>query len=1112
MYDIISRDDIDDIHETAAKCKTRYFWYVDHGVDCTGFDFNWVPVPWESQFVHIFPSKWQRDGGIRLVNKQSPEGELKFHNTKKVTRVPTTRNWILDDSTDYSNFDFSWHPDSLDGEFIYVFPSQWQRDGGTYYVTSPDAPRKYVNDQATIRVNSTNILVDSDVILVSDDVPVSSDKENWTLSRNVDESTFDFSWHPSPTDSPYIYKFGTQWQKDGGAVYKVEGATKTKYLDVPRAKALPTTEHWHTDTRVVSADNVKHTSDIKYGWKLQEDTDYSNFDLSWHPDPAEKPYTYVFPSQWQRDSGTHYITEPGAPKKYVSDQVIRPLPNKEDWIIPKNIDEDSFDFSWLPDPDDPPYIYVFGTQWQKDGGPVYKVEGATETSYIDTPQAKALPTTEHWHTDSEADYSTFDFSWHPEESQKDFKHVFGSQWQKTSKTFYYNGNDANPKVNYVTDQRVTSKSDTLPRYNIETTLENLINEHPTERFWALNPEMDYKEFDFSWHPDASQMEYVHVFGSQWQKHSQTFYVNAPAYLKGNNHLNFVGDQKVVANSTLDIFYIDKGGEGSTERYDSLVTKHSQTLKTRFFGNTRDTLLRCAKKCKTGRFWAVSSENDYSNFNFDWHCEPWQNGMLHVFGSKWNKWSNTFLVNADDFIRTFDWAENIEDVYNLNFVEDQLVTTLDDLNDVVFLDFGNSDANNAYKTVYSKHPKVKRIRFFDNYLDTFKRIIQRVDTDYFWITSSICDYTDFDFSWQPEPWQDKMLHTFQSGEQKFGDTFYVNKAHAEEQLPNIKLLDWYDKVNFCDEQTVKRTEWPEVIYDSDLVTAIKEHTFESPYVAFKHRSMAEYKTNYDPNVWRQEDRSLHVLTQSGSVSVVPKDCKAVISRQVYDYPHILRHEALYLQDKPQDIVFISYDEKNADKNYEVLLNRFPYAKRIHGVEGNLNAYKAAAEISETPYYYAVFAKTVIHDDFMFNHQPDWLSNPKHYIFYAYNPVLDYSYGHGGVKMYDVEWIKQVKPEDIKLDVTLSHDVEVIPEISCINVFASPWDAWRTAFREAYKLAGDESVESRYRLKLWTTKENTDMGSHSKAGALSAVEHYNNTKDDKRINDWNWLKEQFRKQYP
>ena len=1068
MYDIINRDDIDDINEAAAKCKTRHFWYIDHGVDCTEFDFNWVPVPWESQFVHIFPSKWQRDGGIRLVNKQYPEGQLKFHNIKSVTRIPTEKNWILDENTDYTDFDFSWHPDRSHGDWIHVFPSQWQRDGGTYYVTDPNAPKKYVSDQVTLRIPN---------------------KDNWSLNKYTDYTNFDFSWHPDPSYGNYTYVFPSQWQRDGGTYYVTALDSPKKYI----------------------SDQVTKRTNCLDNWELPDNIDTSEFDFSWHPDPSHGDYTYVFPSLWQRNSNVCYTTKEGAPKKYVSDQVITPLPKKEDWIIPDNIDEDSFDFSWLPDPDDPPYIYVFGTQWQEDGGPIYEVEGATKINYMDKPRAKALPTTEYWHTDSETDYSTFDFSWHPEESQKDFKHVFGSQWQKTSKTYYYTGNDSNPKINYVTDQRVTSKSDTLPRYNIETTLEDLINEHPTERFWALNSEMDYKEFDFSWHPDASQMDYVHVFGSQWQKHSQTFYVNAPAYLKGNTHLNFVGDQKVVANSTLDIFYIDKGGENSAERYDSLALRHSQTLKTRFFGNTRDTLLRCAKKCKTGRFWAISSENDYSNFNFDWHCEPWQNGMLHVFGSKWNKWSDTFLVNADDFIRTFDWAENIEDVYNLNFVEDQLVTTLDDLNDIIFLDFGNSDADEAYKTVYSKHPRVKRIRFFDNYLDTFKRIIQRVDTDYFWITASICDYTDFDFSWQPEPWQDKMLHTFQSGEQKFGDTFYVNKAHAEEQLPNIKLLDWYDKVNFCDEQTVKRTEWPEVIYDSDLVTAIKEHTFESPYVAFKHKSMAEYKTNYDPNVWRDRDRSIHVLSQSGSVSVVPKDCKAQISTQVYDYPYILRHEDRYLQDKPQDIVFISYDEGNAQENYEVLLKSFPYAKRVHGVEGMLNAMQEAARICETPYFYAVFAKTVLHENFKFNYQPDWLSNPKNYVFYAYNPVLDYSYGHGSIVMYDVDWLTHVTEAELNLDFTTSHEVEVIPEVSCINVFDSPYGAWRTAFRESYKLASSETVEDRYRLKLWCTKENTDLGKYSKAGANMGADYYSQNKNENKINDWVWLRQQFDQWY-
>jgi len=1099
MYDIISRDDIDDIHEAAAKCKTRYFWYVDHGVDCTGFDFNWVPVPWESEFVHIFPSKWQRDGGIRLVNKQHPEEQIKLHNSNVVPRESTKRNWILNDDTDYSNFDFSWHPDNLDDDFTYVFPSQWQRDGGTYYVTEPGAPKKYVSDQVTKRTNCL---------------------DNWKLP-NVDTTEFDFSWHPDPAEKPYTYVFASQWQRDSGTHYITEPGAPRKYAnDQTTIRDVPVS----SDTSVVSADNIKHTSDIKHGWKLHEDTDYSNFDFSWHPDPSHGDFTYVFPSQWQRDGGTYYVTSPnaprkyvsdqvtkripnkdnwslnkytdytnfdfswhpdpsygnytyvfpsqwqrdggtyyvtaldspkkyisdqvtkrtncldnwelpdnidtsefdfswhpdpshgdytyvfpslwqrnsnvcyttkeGAPKKYVSDQVIRPLPKKEDWIIPSNIDEDSFDFSWMPDPDDPPYIYVFGTQWQEDGGPIYEVEGATKINYIDEPRAKALPTTEHWHTDSETDYSTFDFSWHPEESQKDFKHVFGSQWQKTSKTFYYNGNNSNPKINYVTDQRVTSKSDTLPRYNIETTLEDLINDHPTERFWALNSEMDYEEFDFSWHPDASQMDYVHVFGSQWQKHSQTFYVNAPAYLKGNTHLNFVGDQKVVANSTLDIFYIDKGGENSAERFKSLLLRHPQMVKTRFFGNIRDTLLRCAKKSNTGRFWAISSENNYDSFNFDWHCEPWQNGMLHVFGSKWNKWSNTFLVNADDFIRTFDWAENIEDVYNLNFVEDQQVQLYDDNREIWYVDFGNN-VDFAPLLEYNK------ARFFGNWLETLTRIVERTDEDYIWVCGSICDYSSFDFGWEPEPWQQDMLHVFPSNKQLEGDTFYVPVKKFKEQSSNLKVLGWFDTVNYVKDINVSRCSWP-------IVNNI--HELDTLYGWILHNN--QKTIDYDPPFWKTPE--LHVFNRSGSVSLVPRDCKREFRTQLYDYPHILRHSGFKCEDKPLDIVFISNGEKNANKNWDHLVEVYKNNNctntllRSSGVNGRTQAYQAAANLSRTEWFYAVFAKTEVMPDFKFDLVPNYLEETKHYMLHSRNPLNGLEYGAMNINMYNRQLTLDTKP--------------------------------------------------------------------------------------------------------
>ena len=95
----------------------------------------------------------------------------------------------------------------------------------------------------------------------------------------------------------------------------------------------------------------------------------------------------------------------------------------------------------------------------------------------------------------------------------------------------------------------------------------------------------------------------------------------------------------------------------------------------------------------------------------------------------------------------------------------------------------------------------------------------------------------------------------------------------------------------------------------------------------------------------------------------------------------------------------------------------------------------------------------------------------------------------------------------LDIITSHEHEVIPVVSCINVFDSPFGAWRTAFREVYKLCDSNTVEDKYRLKLWTTKDNTEFGEYSKQGALCGVEHYNKIQDDVNINDWQWLRKQF-----
>ena len=64
----------------------------------------------------------------------------------------------------------------------------------------------------------------------------------------------------------------------------------------------------------------------------------------------------------------------------------------------------------------------------------------------------------------------------------------------------------------------------------------------------------------------------------------------------------------------------------------------------------------------------------------------------------------------------------------------------------------------------------------------------------------------------------------------------------------------------------------------------------------------------------------------------------------------------------DIVFISYDEPNADLHYADLLNKAPWAKRVHGVKGSDAAHKAAAALSDTGWFITVDADNIVHSSF------------------------------------------------------------------------------------------------------------------------------------------------------
>ena len=434
-------------------------------------------------------------------------------------------------------------------------------------------------------------------------------------------------------------------------------------------------------------------------------------------------------------------------------------------------------------------------------------------------------------------------------------------------------------------------------------------------------------------------------------------------------------------------------------------------------------------------------------------------------------------------------------------------------DIFIMDMGGHDTN--VQDLVERFPHAKVVRYYDNHLDTLKRCISRCRTPYAWVISSCCDYTDFDFNYRAVPWEAYQLHCWHSGYEKFGDTFLVNVAEFNKQS-DIPLLEWYKDVNWH-YPGVPRLPWPVLTTQSeDITQAIKDYNFTSPYVWINQA------VDFHPSLWK--NRIFYSFNTNGSVSLAPRDITAHLKHQIYDYPYLLKQKQDYLTPKNIDIIYISNGEPDEDKWYKHLLTTIKPGTHLHvpkwvkGVNGRVNAYRAAALASSTPWFFAVFAKLEVNPKFDWTWQPDYLQQPKHYIFHSRNPVNGLEYGHMGVIAYNRQLV--LETTDSGLDFTLSKAHAVVPVVSATAHYnTTPELTWRTAFREVLKLKDDvvktASVESSYRLDIWLTSAEGNCAEWSTQGAKDAVEYYdlvNGDYDQLMLSfEWAWLKEYYSKKY-
>jgi len=697
--------------------------------------------------------------------------------------------------------------------------------------------------------------------------------------------------------------------------------------------------------------------------------------------------------------------------------------------------------------------------------------------------ARALSRTEHfWWITYLSDYRGFDFLYVPKPWERHYTHVWPNQHHDYSGTYL------------------------VPKYSkqIEYYFHNEIlpNRESTEYYYQI---ADAK-FDCTWAPHPHDPPYIYVFGNQWwsaetmptiEYHvpgaTERKYMTQPCAQLPEQHDNC---WRTLEDCVWDYSWVPDPGDPpyiyvfgnqwwSAEKMPTVEYHVPGAVERKFMSWPRAELLPDLS------LWSVPDNLDVGEFNFSWRPDPGAPPYIYQFATQHQKTGGP--------VYTVPGATEVKYLTEFRARTTRVATAIYEID---HLD-GNA----------GQIPNVARsVRYFDNYRDTLIRLARSIgdEHEYVWVCSSICHYDGFDFSWHPEAWQSTMLHVFASNDQKFGDTFFMHVPTFAEQAEKKALLDWYD-VNYVPDLSVPRRSMPVIFHTNDThVEAVKTTDWAGPLAVFTVD--CEPITLPTVSLWRQETKNIVPLSTGASAVIVPKTARADIRTQLYDYAFIDKTERKRHSDQPLDIVFVANGEPNAFDHWIRLINETSYRPnrvvQVANVNGRVAAYHAAARASQTPWFFAVFAKLEVDDRFDWSWQPDRMQEPKHYIFHAQNPVNGLVYGHQAMIAYNRDLV--LANSGHGLDFTLDSAHEVVPVLSGVARYnVSPWVTWRTAFREVLKLCSSSDVESQYRLKQWlaTPRSNIENWGWSVWGAEDAVEYYNAVDGDfeqlRKSYDWTWL---------
>jgi len=238
---------------------------------------------------------------------------------------------------------------------------------------------------------------------------------------------------------------------------------------------------------------------------------------------------------------------------------------------------------------------------------------------------------------------------------------------------------------------------------------------------------------------------------------------------------------------------------------------------------------------------------------------------------------------------------------------------------------------------------------------------------------------------------------------------------------------------------------------------------------------------------------------------------------------------------QDIIFLSYDEPNAEKNYTDLCQKIPWAKRVHGVKGSDAAHKACADLSDTEHFVTVDGDNQVKPEFL-NVEVDveklGLTAGHVFSWCGKIHVNGLMYGNGGLKLWNKKFVNNMKTHEASNAADSRSLVEFCfddlyyqfnENYSTSYTNASPFQAFRAGFREGVKMSLNQGApvkdirsvwwQNLERLLIWcSVGADVENGLWSVYGAREGCFLTNCTDwDYTQVRDFEYLTEQWDNHY-